>query len=106
MTNYVDLVLVIFTSDVNDKRSKRYLFEAPGFAHIQDGSKVICNVKDGTETGWVVSSYTVDKNSEEYNFMCECTSATLPLKRIKSKIREIELDYEDEEEKEEVEVAP
>ena len=92
-TKYMELVLVRF----GDVTAKSYLFEAPAWKTFNPGDRVVVNTEQGTQDAWVVNSLSVAKGSEEFDFIVECAHATLPLKRIKSKLKVVELEYDDEE---------
>lgn len=96
MSNYVDLVLV-----KHDETGKKYLFQAPGWSYLDEGTKVIVDtcVSDN-EPAEVVASYTIDPSSEEFKFICEAAGATLPLKKVVAKVRLSVFKYDDEEEQE------
>ena len=98
--NYVDLVLIKHPASAMYTNNNVFLFEAPKFTHLEKGEKVICVTKNGEAEGEVVNSITVTTDSDEYKFAIDATGATLPLAKIKARIRLIEFEYEDEEESE------
>lgn len=91
MSNYIDLVLC-------QQPRGAYLFYAPAFSYLGEGQHVIVDTKLGEMPATVISTYTVDKDSEAYNFilkMLEAKGATLPLKRVLAKIDHRELEYKE-----------
>ena len=90
----------------HDNDTRKFLFQVSCY-EISVGDRVIVETKNGNKYATVIAKHTVynepDKD-EEYRFIVEAMSATLPLKRVLTKVREIDIDwsdYETEETKEE-----
>ncbi len=91
MSNYIDLVLC-------QQPRGAYLFYAPAFTNLKEGQSVIVDTKLGEMPAKVITTYTVNKDSEAYKFilkMLEANGATLPFKRVLAKVDHSELKYEE-----------
>ena len=90
MANYIDLVLVKHQED-----SEQYwLFQAPRWSHLAEGTEVLCDTKIGKTRGFVVASCTVEPDSAECEMMKLACGAT-ELRKILGTIKFKELDYSD-----------
>lgn len=97
---YIDLVLC-----KHDKNDNNFLFYAPAWSRLEKDDEVIVDTKYGESKAVVVDKVTVDKTSEEYEFIVKATGATTPLRKVLSKVlyREFDYDFDYEEETEEKE---
>lgn len=85
---YIDLVLVMFPSN-----KRPYLFQAPGFSRIKTGDKLIVENADGKAEGYVLGVNSVQPDCEDFEFAVTACQATLPLKRVISKIEYRMMEY-------------
>lgn len=93
MKDYIDLVAC-----KHEGSNKVYLFRAPGFLRLEPGTDVIVETKNGDKTATVISSMTVenDENDSEVKFAVSTLNATWPLTKVKSKVRVVDIIYDDE----------
>ena len=85
---FIDLVLCKHLVD-----SRKFLFYAPAFSYLQKDDQVLVDTARGEQTAIVINAVTVDSDSEDYLFILDATSATLPLQRVISKVWYRELEY-------------
>lgn len=90
MNKYIDLVLC-----KHPLHDKKYLFIAPPFSHLPNGSHVIVETKNGEQLAIVCQSITVEKPSSDFDFAIEATGAKLPLARVLKEIKYIDICYDD-----------
>lgn len=76
---------------------KLYLFKAPTFTEIKDGTKVIVDTNLGEQEAIVVSSCTVAKESKEFETMMNLAGAYGELKKVVGYYKFIEYDYSNDE---------
>lgn len=88
---FIDLVLCKHMVD-----PRQYLFYAPAFSCLQKDDQVVVDTVRGNQTATVINSVTVDVDTEDYRFILDATNATLPLKRVISKVAYRELEYKPE----------
>ncbi len=76
---------------------KKYLFRAPAYSSIDKGDTVVVEDQNGETMATVVGYADVIVGNEEYEMILECCGATLPLKRVLSKVvyREFRWDEDD-----------
>ena len=96
MSNYIDLVIC-----KHPNSDKKYLFQAPCWSHLKPSEDVIVDTRKGKEPAKVVESITVSKDSDEYKFITLLVAksneqATLPLKKVLSRVVTDELKYDEE----------
>lgn len=95
--DYIDVVAC-----KHDGCDKIYLFAAPSWETLREGSEVIVDTASGNQKVKVVSTNTManDPNDSDTKFLMLVSGATWPLKRVLSRVetRDLDwLDYEDEE---------
>ena len=88
---FIDLVLCKHLVD-----SRKFLFYAPAFSCLQKNDQVVVDTVRGNQTAIVVNSVTVDVDTEDYRFILDATNATLPLKKVISKVMYRDLEYKPE----------
>lgn len=89
MSKYVDLVTCKQEHGI-------WLFYAPAFSYLHEGQELVVDTQCGEQPATVISAYTVEKDSDLYNFIIKATGATLPLKKVLSKVNYKKLEYEEE----------
>jgi hypothetical protein len=83
-----------------EESDKPYLFYAPRWSHIKDGSDVIVETKDGEKPAKVMCSITLGDNEENaIEFITKATGATI-IKKVLRVMSFKELDYSEYEEAE------
>lgn len=92
MSNKFGLALVQFDLD-----PKKYLFEIPLYASLEVGNRVY--VEDSNDVATVLSvwdSVFLDSGDREpFDMIVEACGAVLPLKKVVSKIKLLEFNYEE-----------
>ena len=85
---YIDLVLC-------KQRNGQFLFYAPAWSHLEEGTDVELDTKYGVQRGEVLKSVTVEQGSKEFDFVIMATNATLPLKRVLAYYTKHEIVYKE-----------
>ena len=85
---YIDLVLCQHSPD-----GKPYLFVAPAWSYLKSGDSVLVETRCGLKDAVVVDCITEAVESEYIKFAVACVGASLPLKRVMSKITYKDFDY-------------
>ena len=94
-SKFIDLVVC-----QHDNSNAKFLFRAPCY-EVYAGDRVIVETKNGNKYATVVATHSVynkPDTDEEYKFIVHVMDATLPLKRVLTKVREIDIDWSDYEE--------
>lgn len=100
MSEYIDLVLCKHPSENKHCKEKSYLFQAPNWSHLKPFEDVIVDTRKGEQPAKVINSITVKKDSDEFKFIVGMAGATLPLRKVKSRVVRVEMEFMDEEENE------
>lgn len=87
---YIDLVLVKYDA-ISDPR----LFMAPFISAVNKGDTVVVDTAAGERKAKVINVMSINTEREEYAFIIDATGATLPLKRVLSKVTRIDLNYKE-----------
>lgn len=88
---YIDLVLCQHPND-----NRNFLFVAPAWSRLQRGDNVMVDTRNGKCLAIVQDTALVEKDSDLYIFIVTASKATLPLKKVISKIEYHEFEYEEE----------
>lgn len=89
MANFVDLVLV-----KHQNSDKKLLFVAPKFSCLKENDIVVVDTKHGNSLAYVIDSYTIDINSEEFDFIKKSLDIQ-EFKRVLFKCKKLDWEKED-----------
>lgn len=86
---YITLVLCKH----NKHSSDTYLFQAPAWRTFREGDEVMVEAKDDIKRAFVVDYMSCNPESDEFRFAVKACHATLPLKRVISRVEYREFKY-------------
>jgi hypothetical protein len=87
---YIDLVIC----DLDDEPMPM-VFRAPAWSHLKKGDYVSVETDHGQQAAIVDRCITINKSTEELDFILVASGINTPLKRVLSQIKYIDFDYED-----------
>ena len=87
---YIDCVVVKY-----EDSPKKYLFQAPAFSYLQADQIVTVDSED--DVAKVVSTITLDVDSESFKFIVDALGAKLPLKKVTGQYIYKEFEYKEDE---------
>lgn len=90
---YIDLVLCHI---YDDPRKRPYLFFAPAFSNLEKGNKVIVDAAGDQKFALVEACCTVGLGDSCYEALIVACKATLPLKRVLSRLIYVDFNYKEE----------
>lgn len=90
INDYIDLVVC-----KHEGCDKAFLFIAPAFSYLSEGTRVIVATKYGEKEAIVQASASVRKDSTEFATITAAAGAYEPLQRVLYKVRRDALEYKE-----------